>query len=806
MNRFFFHLSHLIIILFILLPSTSIGQISKRYSFSENEIKFTNLKHAENNYELITFKGANPSLTTGNPDLPIKYFTFYIPSGKEITDIKFKSFKQKEILLSNEIFPVQHIKSTSSNEIDTLFDKPNTEIYESDSFYPKNQVEIINNGNFDGNLKLVTVGVCPIQYNPKQLKVILSIDFEIDLITSNSSINIESTLFHNKLHDSISMSIIKTLVQNPQDVPKYDNIKSPYLSVKTLKSGQISWSIPFYEYVIITTDELKPYFIELMSWKRRKGSLNSVGIVTVDEILNDAAATGDPYSPSFNGDNLKAGKIRQYLMAGWEANITRYALFGGDFSIVPGMFGYGGDKLSFTWENLGAKIPSDLYYSDFNTNWTKVSTVKTGTYYYNSATDLFDYYPEIFVGRLLLNSENDIKNWIAKLLKYEQNPGNGDYSYLTTWLAVEADDYQAGNTAENISNYIVSGFNSAIIRETPSEDAINPTSPTGNSIISELNNHYGIFSNFTHGSAVGIAVSTGGINAGYGPPTYRYQITSLNSYTHDCCVTPENSNGLDNLTNVNHPFIFYTNGCESMPYDGEGIPDGFPCLARAFTSINLAGGPACIGNTRAAFDISKFIHRDFFIQLGTTKSIGQADELSKSLCADHWTKLAHNLVGCPEMPIWTIIPGTFSPTPLISENGTSVNVYPYYIPTTNLTKITVMSALDNGSSYYSSSYITPQMSYLIFTNVPKPYYVTITNYNKVPYIYNPLNVYIQNKTLNSTGYLNCQTVSAGNTVDASQTQGNVVIQSGANLVLDVTGDILLDKGFEVELGAYFEAK
>jgi hypothetical protein len=112
-----------------------------------------------------------------------------------------------------------------------------------------------------------------------------------------------------------------------------------------------------------------------------------------------------------------------------------------------------------------------------------------------------------------------------------------------------------------------------------------------------------------------------------------------------------------------------------------------------------------------------------------------------------------------------------------------------------------VSALNDG--YFQ---VQPGVSSYTFTNVSKPYYLTITKHNYIPYQNVLTNVYIQNKNLSSTAYLKCQTVSAGYNVDANQTVGNVVIQNGANITFDATGDIILAAGFEVEVGATFEAK
>lgn len=68
------------------------------------------------------------------------------------------------------------------------------------------------------------------------------------------------------------------------------------------------------------------------------------------------------------------------------------------------------------------------------------------------------------------------------------------------------------------------------------------------------------------------------------------------------------------------------------------------------------------------------------------------------------------------------------------------------------------------------------------------------------------NVFIQNQTFNNNSYISGNNISAGNNVTTTRPQGPVVIQSGANVVFDADGTLLLDKGFEVQLGAGFEGK
>lgn len=74
------------------------------------------------------------------------------------------------------------------------------------------------------------------------------------------------------------------------------------------------------------------------------------------------------------------------------------------------------------------------------------------------------------------------------------------------------------------------------------------------------------------------------------------------------------------------------------------------------------------------------------------------------------------------------------------------------------------------------------------------------------YIYEFNDVFIQNESLTANQYIPGNNISAGTNVTNSKPQGPVVIKSGANVVFDADVNTLLDKGFDVELGASFETK
>ena len=238
------------------------------------------------------------------------------------------------------------------------------------------------------------------------------------------------------------------------------------------------------------------------------------------------------------------------------------------------------------------------------------------------------------------------------------------------------------------------------------------------------------------------------------------------------------------------------------------MPYSLSNLGKSFTSTYNGGGPVYIGNTRYGWDgIGNVLEQDFFSALivSNCNQVGFAEGNSKlnSNFSNQFTALSHNLLGDPEMPMWTASPKTFSPT--ISLNGTTITVNPGSNVNQACT-ICVMSASDGGNTYFSV--LPPAIGTQTFTNVPTgiPYFVTITSPNYIPYFTSqgwPSTVYLQDQTISTPMYINCQSLSAGNDVTNTLQEGNVNINSGAVVSIIATENITLAPGFIVNLGATF---
>jgi hypothetical protein len=784
------------------------GQVTHKVSFSD-DYSINQVELIDGNlYNEIKFSDLQFTCNIGYPSLPVKYIKLLIPANSKATGIIVNQVQEQAIKLDYWVEPVQYPEKTGFNNPREGFVGPDKNKYNSENPYPPSRVEIVEQGLFRGN-RVVTIAVYPFQYYPikNELEVTSSVDFTL-MYNSNGESKMKNQV---KIDESsFTGKVLRSLVENTGDIKTYGiqyqkedltqskSVKTTQLLKSTMTTSGIEISA---KYVIITNEALAPYFNDFMNWKRRKGV--DVELVTTKNIYDNY--TGDLIS----GIVDNPGKIRQFLYDAYnDGNGIDYALLAGDNTIVPIRYGYYEDDATSN-DDI---IPTDLYFSEFEGDWNVDSDSR-----YGEPADNVDFYPEIYIGRIMVTTEAEVKNWTKKVKRYELNPGNGNPSYLTKAFFTQSDHMQVLDQARDIIAR-ASWIQDTIVYEeqgggcTPSV----PNFPTGANVISEFNNHYGFCSFMAHGRPCAVGAATIYLNSeklcdwttkytGFTVDS-KYVVTAFDNGPSGCCGKAESGNGFDNMTNTDYPTIFYSVSCTTMPFDDYEYMNS-PTernLGESYTCISNGGGPIYLGNTRDGnIDASQSLFENFIeaITNNNLYNLGVAEAYSKEMYWGYdYVRFSHNLLGCPETELWTATPTTIGSN-LVSEDGSNVTVSTNNV---NNSKICVMSVLDNGASYYDTiSNVTSHT----FTNVSKPYYATITKHNKIPYTSYPTNVLIENKTLTSYAYLNCQTVSAGYSVDPNHTpDGNVVIANGASVTFDATGDILLAPGFEVQLGATFEAK
>lgn len=757
------------------------AQISHTITFDSKKLSVENqLQEDGNVYASLLYDDCSVTDSVGAPALPYRILRFIVPNEPASFSIHINTSANEIVHLSAPLLSIQKAVSTSTDWVKSDFVASSIV---SSKAYPEEIVQIMDEGYLDGDKRILTVKVAPAQYvaSTNQLLFHSSIDFTINYNTvlSRGEAKRLSPITPMRVVEETDIINRLDFVENKSDISNFVS------SRQQMRTAATTMKLPSYEYVVITADSLAPYFKRLIDWKCQKG-LNA-GIVTIQDILNDASITKDEVS-NLSDD---AGKLRQYLKLAFQ-NGTKYVFLGGGRTILPIRYGSGYNN------SASSQIPTDLYFSDLNGNWNKDGDKYLGEQY----EDVVDYYPELYVGRLLCKNGVEINNYIDKLFIYEQNPGKGDFTYLKKAFYTQADQMQEngqGNMIADAFKYVFSDI--TMLAEIPDQKHTNPTFPTGKDVIDAMNNKYhGFLSWFGHGGPNAITVKSNGIMNGGCYPMIATEGEYVNPW-----LTVEQGNGIDNMTNFNYPAIAYTIACSVTPYDlysAAGIIyDVKYNLGEAFTVAGKYGCAAFLGNTRDGWTSyynppsteleKKFVNRikSSFGKIGEAEALSKADYKGSFF---HWLALTHNLIGCPEFEMWTDIPSRFQSTSVTkASNSLTVNT-----GVTN-TKIAVRG-LFNDEHIFSQVGQTAT-----FWNLPKNYVVTLYKHDYLPYI---VPMYLQNESVTGAHYIKGSKIFTGSSVDNSKATGNFIVKSGANLVLETSEGITLDGGTTIEAGASFEVK
>ena len=710
----------------------------------------------------------------GEPSLPVMHLTFSVPYDAYNISVSSTGMGARTIALQSPVYPAQEprvISDTTAVE----FTIPDSGIYNGTGIFPATIAEVVEEGFLEGDNHLVTVAVYPVRYKVGNNTLLayssVSLTLSYNSGEGTDSLTVKPLLRYSDTGRAGAVDMVKRTVANPAQV---DGFLAP-IAMRPYTTDTIKG----YEYCIVTSRELAPAFRRLVALKRQKGY--NAGIVCMEDILaNPAFQNGDEVS----GINDDAGKLRAYLTYAWKNHGTRFVLLGGKPPHVPIRYGYT-DKND---PNMNTIVPTDLYFGDFNGNWNC-----DGDDRYGEIVSVLDYRPEVYVGRLLCKNKEEVNNYIDKLLIYELNPGNGDYSYLQYGLYAQSQQMQNDHEADTIAHHAISIY--------PNNMVINDNGlgyPTGADVIAEMNRNKPAFiSIHAHGSPVGVTANH--ING-------CYNVTALDTYDEiaDYKITTEHGNGLDCLTNKYYPSVQYSISCTTMPYDtfiepSNGIVyDVTLNFGESFTLGKDYGGVAYLGNTRIGYlKHSMKLECKFLKYLKEGNyNVGIAEAFSKMSYYSHHLCLTHNLLGDPEFEIWTDIPVKYGEAEIeVQRYGDDIAVAENIVDSCKIVVCTpdgeIHQRVTGVSGWHNFPGVSPNSAVMIY------------HHNMIPYIA-PL--IVQNQTYTKSQYLLASTVQMGKYVNEFCDYGNVVFDAGVDFVVDASGDVYLRKGVIVNPGATVTVK
>ncbi len=400
--------------------------------------------------------------------------------------------------------------------------------------------------------------------------------------------------------------------------------------------------------------------------------------------LKDTIVTTSWIYSNYAGTDTQ--QVRSFVIDADSTWGTSYFLLGGEHETIP--FGFR------TYIEEAENTPSDQYYSDFDDDWTH----------------------EVFVGRVSVGSSSEVTTFVNKVLRYEKAPPRLDYPLDVLLIGMDYDDdTHAEELKEDISSYIPSRFNLAKVydsHEGNHEDSVIYYLDAGQNLVNHAE-HAGMTS----------------MGAGF----YNHEWMILNS-------------DVDALTNNDQMSILLSTGCNAnrMDYDD--------CIAEHWVIYNPdQAGVAFTGNTRlglfvlgSPYGLSDALDRQWWIGLFSGNKYNLAQTLvfskhnfSSDIPAEQHCEWTFNLLGEPEMPIWTDEPRSFEVT------------HPYELPAgvwsffsvhvqDSITLAPAESAyacLWKGNEIYLTGY-TDANGDVIFNPSPDTegmMYVTVTKHNYVPY-------------------------------------------------------------------------
>ena len=749
-------------------------------------------------YRLYSGTGLENDYQPGFPQMPVRILSFSVPYNATNICVNAVNTSGVTSNVNNfQILPAPEIVSFEDYDVTNTY-IPDSVIYHTNAFYPV-AARKLREGMHMGENHFVTVAVAPLQFNPVTRKVRLntSVSFSITYQQEDSVISY-LLLCADTLMRQRAWGELAAMVTNPNDVQANALSQSAVESIyaqNNLGAGEDC------VYMIVTPQSLAHAYRRILALKRQKGI--SAGIRCIEDILSDQRVQfGDsvPGAPFTITDD--AGKLRQYLRLSYQSNKTRYVLLGGYG--VPVRTGYHGD----VFKNGVKHVPTDLYFSDLQTNWNNNNNGDYGEYTeYIDSIYRFDSNSSLMVGRLMAKMESEVNHYTDKLLLYELNPGgkNKNGAYLNHAHIFEG---LKGGNAQSMGAYM--DMFSQVAYTIEWSDSFGYY-PTGSDVINSLNSMpCGYVSLMGHGSPM--QLTTNSLNN-----VWHHTISTLES------VASEPGSGLDCLTNKGRPFVGYSQGCSTIPFNDWPNPNSSRPHMRQYNigqSLTLGkdyGAVAFFGNTASGIlHYTDKLEQRFPLVYGNYYQFGQLMtqirlEYIKSTTQTElgkqnyplYTIMTHNLMGDPECPMRTKNPYEFGDIMVTrTNNGISISGLPSntIIGCCDNEGTTLQYGVPNTGESSVSLNVSPNSTVMVYDG-SKVYKNNLTQH--IPYIAPLL---LQNTTIGNSQYVIANDVVAGNHVDIGRTAGDVTISAGVEYEIEHKGTVTLNRGFKVEKGATFSVR
>ncbi len=659
------------------------GELTLPLSFTADDLIFK----GSGEYDQVYLRDGGLTDRVGWPQIPYTTVHLALPPGGQIDSVTVDTPSPFRLPGEFSLFPCQPPQVLSKDPTTITFRQPDPVAYRSAEEYPAQFAQPAGGGGYAG-YQLGAVKVYPVHYIAADSAILLyqSLDVHVHYTLGDQTPIAAKSVpkkFVSPLH-----TVVQSLVHNPDQATTEP--AAPSFRKTTLDPKDV-------EYLIVTTEYLESALQPLADWKTAKGV--PAEIVTLEWVYANYAGAD------------AADILRNFLKDAYQEWGVRWLLLGGDTYYVPHRTAWAMD-VEYGGSYDENELPTDWYFADLDGTW---DANQNGIY--GEVGDNVDLYPELIIGRAPCDSRYEMNNWVAKVLQYEQNPPT-DYQLNMAFYAevLWGNPYTDGGIAKNYIEdlYIPDRF-------APIEKLYQSLgNETQSAVIQSLNNGQNIVNHNGHCWIDYMSTGSGGL-VGW---------------------------DMDNLYNGSRQTAFlFSIGCWPAAFD-------YDCVAEHFVTNPNGGGVAFIGNSRygwgspgnSEYGYSDRLDQQMFKALlaDSMPQLGAAFTKARSVYVPHarqenvyrWCIYECNLLGDPEMPVWTD-----TPRQIVVDHPDNIQFgsteYTFTV-TDNTTKQPLVDALvcvQQGSDVYERG-LTDERGQVRLTLDPAPsgtMTLTVTNHNYLMY-------------------------------------------------------------------------
>jgi hypothetical protein len=560
----------------------------------------------------------------GAPALPLVPVVLEVPVGQTAVGVVAR-YEEVEVASGLEVAAAPRPAPSGAEVVPAAPERP--ALFAGAEPYPAQVARLAGEGFARGH-RLVTVELAPLRWVPDGGRLLLATELEIELQLATAT---DRPLARHRTIPRAEARYAGALAAAIGAPPPAAPLDEPDFPERFVPSFRPSIDGSPVEYVILTNDAMLPEFQALADWRTRMG-LQAV-VRTVEWV--------ESFYP--NGAD-RAEQIRFFLEDCYQNWGTLWVLLAGDTDVIPTRYA---TTIVQTTPDDPSLIPTDLYYACLEGNWNadKDDRLGEGWVSIEDPGDAVDLYPDLYVGRVPVSTQQQAADYVQKLLDYERlAPADANYPASALFLAEDLGTLHGADIAEEAYAQLHPWMKAVRLYE-DSENYPGSEELTLEAAVDSIDTGFGWVHHVGHGYRNTMSVATGSIS------------------------NPD----ADGLTNGDRQSFVFAINCSSASID-------FNAIGEHWLKNPDGGAVGYIGTTLLAFPGVSERYQNEFYRLAFADSVGTAGEClfmcrlpwvapSGAENFDRWTQLALILLGDPALPLWT-----HRPTPLDASHATQLTL------------------------------------------------------------------------------------------------------------------------------------